>query len=61
MEVISEIVDAMIELIQESIGFSIRFLNVLFWAIAGAFILPCVFIAGNVYPKWEKWAENLKK
>lgn len=61
MEVISEIVSSVIELIQETMGLSIKFVNVLFWAIAGALILPCVFIAGNVYPMWEKWAENLKK
>ncbi len=28
------------------------------WMIAGVFIVPCVFIAGNLYPKWEKWGEK---
>lgn len=28
------------------------------WAIAGALILPCVFVAGTLYPKWEKWGDN---
>ncbi len=28
------------------------------WVIAAAFILPCVFVAGNIYPIWEKWGED---
>lgn len=28
------------------------------WIIAAAFILPCVFVAGVVYPLWEKWGED---
>ncbi len=28
------------------------------WAVSGALILPCVFVAGNLYPKWEKWGEK---
>lgn len=25
------------------------------WVIGAVFILPCVFIATTMYPKWEKW------
>lgn len=28
------------------------------WAISGIIILPCVFIAGNLYPKWVEWGED---
>lgn len=28
------------------------------WAISGIIILPCVFIAGELYPKWQKWGED---
>ncbi len=28
------------------------------WVISAAFILPCVFVAGVIYPKWEKWGEG---
>ena len=28
------------------------------WIIAAIFILPCVFVAGNIYPIWEKWGED---
>lgn len=61
MEVINEIIGGITELLSQTFGFSIKFLNVLFWAIAGALILPCVFVAGNIYPMWEKWAEKIKK
>lgn len=28
------------------------------WAIAGIIILPCVFIAGNLFPTWQEWGEK---
>lgn len=33
-------------------------LSFFFWIIAAVFILPCVFVSGVIYPKWEKWGEN---
>ena len=35
-----------------------RFINFTLWIIAAVFILPCVFVAGAIYPKWEKWGEK---
>ena len=28
------------------------------WALSGVIILPCVFIAGTLYPKWMEWGED---
>lgn len=33
-------------------------LHFLLWAISGIIILPCVFIAGSLYPKWIEWGED---
>ena len=29
------------------------------WVIMGIFILPCVFIAGSIYPWWTEWGSDL--
>lgn len=29
------------------------------WILSAIFILPCVFVAGVLYPKWLDWSENL--
>lgn len=28
------------------------------WIIVAVFLLPCVFIANAVYPKWVEWGED---
>lgn len=37
----------------------IRGINLILWIVAAALILPCVFVAGTLYPVWEKWGSNL--
>lgn len=29
------------------------------WVISAIFILPCVFVAGTLYPKWVEWGEGM--
>jgi len=29
-----------------------------FWLLSGLFILPCLYVAGHLYPSWEKWGEK---
>jgi len=29
-----------------------------FWVLCGIIVLPCVFIAGILYPLWVKWGEE---
>ncbi len=36
-----------------------KILSFAFWAVCGVIILPCVFIAGSMYPKWVEWGEDL--
>ncbi len=28
------------------------------WVVLAIFILPCVWVAGNIYPKWVEWGEE---
>ena len=28
------------------------------WVLAAVIIMPCIFVAGTIYPMWEKWGEN---
>jgi len=36
-----------------------RALSFFFWVLVAIVILPCVFVAGNIYPKWVEWGEGL--
>ena len=29
------------------------------WLLSAIIILPCVFVAGTLYPKWVDWGEKL--
>lgn len=35
-----------------------RILSFILWCLAGVIVLPCVFVAGTIYPKWTEWGEN---
>ncbi len=28
------------------------------WFLGAIIILPCVFVAGNIYPAWVEWGEK---
>jgi hypothetical protein len=36
-----------------------RMIIILLWLLSAVFILPCVFIAGTLYPLWTEWGEDL--
>ncbi|MDE1974960.1 MAG: hypothetical protein KGI49_00415 [Patescibacteria group bacterium] len=36
-----------------------KFIKLALWALMAIIILPCVFVAGTVYPAWEKWGQEL--
>ncbi len=44
-----------IETIWEILFKAIKFL---LWVLVGVLVLPCVFVSGILYPKWEKWGEK---
>ena len=49
-------------LITEMIGafFAIlpKVLKFVFWILSAIIILPCVWVAGNIYPTWVEWGED---
>ena len=44
--------------IKEVLGHIPQIINFCLWVLAGIFILPCVFVAGNFFGAWEKWGED---
>lgn len=50
-DVLSEMLSAVFGALPKIFSFSL-------WILSGIFILPCVFISGSIYPKWEKWGEG---
>jgi hypothetical protein len=40
------------------IGIAPKVFKFVIWILCGIIILPCVFIAGNIYPKWAEWGEK---
>lgn len=35
-----------------------KVLKFMVWVFLAIVILPCVFIAGNIYPWWTEWGEE---
>lgn len=48
-----------IEMIKLLFKFALKFFIFLLWVLVGIIVLPCVFIAGNLYPKWTDWGEKI--
>lgn len=36
-----------------------RLLSLVLWILSGIIILPCVYVAGNLYPAWTDWGGEL--
>jgi hypothetical protein len=36
----------------------IKVIHVTLWAASAVIILPCVFVAGTIFPKWVEWGED---
>ena len=53
---------AIFSLFGEMIGafFSVlpKIISFLLWVLVAIIVLPCVFIAGNIYPAWVSWGED---
>ena len=50
-KVIGEMIGAFFAVLPKVLGF-------ILWVISAIIILPCVFVAGNIYPFWVKWGED---
>lgn len=35
-----------------------KIISFVLWVLVAIIVLPCVFIAGNIYPKWVEWGED---
>ncbi|MDE1967167.1 MAG: hypothetical protein KGI45_03845 [Patescibacteria group bacterium] len=63
METIESIFNGLWETWTEMFGILMELLpkliNLVLWALSAVIILPCVFVAGVLYPKWTEWGEHL--
>ncbi len=50
--------DLFIEMFMAFLAVLPKVLKFLLWVISAVFILPCVFVAGNIYPAWVEWGED---
>jgi len=35
-----------------------KFFSVVLWGLSAIIVLPCVFVAGVLYPLWMEWGEG---
>ncbi|MFA6601935.1 MAG: hypothetical protein WCT02_03725 [Candidatus Paceibacterota bacterium] len=63
MALITEMAKALWEVWKEMfaifMGIFPRAVSFVFWILCGIIIVPCIFIAGQIYPKWQEWGENI--
>ncbi|MFA6314897.1 MAG: hypothetical protein WC648_00820 [Candidatus Paceibacterota bacterium] len=63
MEIISEIANGLSSVIKGVFGWFAKMapkaISLLLWILTAVIILPCVFVAGELYPKWVKWGEEM--
>ncbi|MBU6232231.1 hypothetical protein KGP36_06350 [Patescibacteria group bacterium] len=63
METIESIFNGLWETWTEMFGILMELLpkliSLVLWALSAVIILPCVFVAGVLYPKWTEWGEHL--
>lgn len=50
-EAIGTVLGTILKIVPKALGFIV-------WILCGIIILPCVFIAGNLYPVWVKWGDE---
>ena len=46
------------EMFKAVLGVLPTVISFVLWVLSAVIILPCVFIAGNIYPSWVKWGED---
>jgi hypothetical protein len=62
METFGDILKELWGVWKEMFSSFIKYIPVIFrfslWVLCAIVILPCVFVAGNLYPKWVEWGEK---
>ena len=51
-ELVKEMYNSFMDVLPAAIYF-------ILWLLSAIIILPCVFVAGTLYPKWVEWGESL--
>jgi hypothetical protein len=46
------------EMFSVAVEIAPKVLHFIAWILSALIILPCVFVAGNLYPKWIEWGED---
>ena len=41
-----------------SMDFFFKAIKFVIWGLLAIIILPCVFVAGTIYPVWVEWGED---
>lgn len=47
------------EMFAKFIEITPKIISFFLWVITALVVLPCVFVAGEIYPRWVKWGEGL--
>ena len=55
---VSEVVEMLKEVVSGLWTIVSKGLLFLIWALLALIILPCVFVAGHIYPVWSEWGEE---
>jgi len=50
--------DQLAELTKSFFAVLPKAVSFILWVICAFFILPCVFVAGIIYPAWTEWGEG---
>ena len=61
--IIGELFTALWDVWKEMFGYLVEILpkviSFTLWVLCGLIILPCMFIAGELSPKWIEWGEDM--
>lgn len=52
------IFNLVVEMIGAILGALPKIIKFIVWALLAVIILPCVFVAGSIYPWWAEWGEE---
>lgn len=52
------IFNLVVEMIGALVGALPKIIKFIVWALLAIIILPCVFVAGSIYPWWVEWGEE---
>ena len=57
-DLLGELWKVWVAMFESLMEFLPKILKFILWVLAALIILPCVYIAGNIYPMWVEWGEE---